>query len=55
MSDKCTGCDSMGKTPHSTEFLFQHFLCYTSYSSQSDNVIAMLKKAYFDGCEPMNS
>lgn len=47
----CKGCESQGVKDHNVDCLFQHFLSYTGYRSESEDVIAKLKIAYEHGSE----
>lgn len=44
--ENCTSTDGRG---HSVECQFQHFLAYTGFASEPDEVIAKLKMAYLHG------
>ena len=45
MSCSCVG------SPHTRECLFEHFMSYSGYHSQSQEEQDRLKKAYFDGLD----
>ncbi len=53
MNQQCKGqnCTATNGVGHSPECLFEHFLSYTGYWSQPEDIRALLKQAYFDGID----
>lgn len=47
----CLACTDENALPHTPACLFDHFLAYTGFADESDDVKQKLRKAYYDGME----